>query len=81
MFIKEQFKFELLNETDSTLSCCRVTIIMELIKLSLLTVLVFIAVDCRRLSKLDKLDNVLAETSKLLDQLKREGMILFCVFN
>ena len=47
---------------------------MELVKLSLLTVLVFVAVDCRELSRLTKLENVLSETSKLLDQLKREGM-------
>ena len=47
---------------------------MELVKLSLLSVLVFVvAVDCRQLSKVEKLDNVLSETSELLDQLKREG--------
>lgn len=47
---------------------------MELVKLSLLAVLVFVAADCQESTKLEKLDNVLSETRELLDQLKKKGL-------
>lgn len=68
------YYFQLTASTSRLQLKKKFNIIMELVKLSLLSVLAFVvAVDCRRLSKLEKLDNVLSETSELLDQLKREG--------
>ena len=46
-----------------------------MLKLSLLVLLLVVAVNCRRLSKLERLENVLSETDVMLKELKREGIL------